>query len=545
MDQTASFAQEKGAGPILFIGLDAFDPKTARELAAAGELPAIARLMREGATVETRNPLGTFVGSIWPSFAANVRADLHDFYCYAGIEVETYCWRLYTANYEGYPTFWKRIGDAGRRVLAIDIPHAKAAPLNGVELVEWAAHDHHHGFHTWPPERAARLKREHPIHPVFGVRHEEHSDFAGDDHAFRKGHKRTEAEDEALLTGLLAGVDLKRQVVGELLAEEPWDLALAVYSEGHATGHGQWALHDKTHPEHNAALVARMGDPILQVYRALDAAVGQHMDQARPGTTFMVLLSHGMGPHNDSTHLIEPALIALDRAYRGRSHVQTEPPAKVPEKSHWIVDVRRAFLDSLPEPFAGIVRETKERLVAAPSRARRMFFDEPNNTAIGGVRINLKGREPKGVVDPADMDEVCRRLQEDLVQLVCAKTGRQLITRVIRSDYRQTPGSRIADLFLEWDKSAITETAWSPKTGVISAPYRGWRTGDHTPDGLLIVSGPGIAPGPRTPPVQVEDLGPSIAARFGVELPGIDGKVVPWLAAEAGVGARPHELADL
>ena len=44
------------------------------------------------------------------------------------------------------------------------------------------------------------------------------------------------------------------------------------------------------------------------------------------------------------------------------------------------------------------MRAVAERTGAAPSRARQLFFAEPNNYVHGGVRLNLAGREPSGRV---------------------------------------------------------------------------------------------------------------------------------------------------
>ncbi|HWT13076.1 MAG TPA: hypothetical protein VN231_10020, partial [Allosphingosinicella sp.] len=67
--------------------------------------------------------------------------------------------------------------------------------------------------------------------------------------------------------------------------------------------------------------------------------------------------------------------------------------------------------------------------------------------------------------------------------------------------------------------------------------YSHWRTGDHRPDGLLIAAGPGFAAGAELAPVEVEDLGPSVAARLGVELGEADGVVVAWLASRESAPA--------
>jgi hypothetical protein len=87
------------------------------------------------------------------------------------------------------------------------------------------------------------------------------------------------------------------------------------------------------------------------------------------------------------------------------------------------------------------------------------------------------------------------------------------------------------DLFIDWERSAPIETVWSPKVGLVHAPYTHWRSGDHRPDGLLLALGPGLPARTKFAPVDLEDLAPSVAARLGVTLDECDGRAVPWLSA--------------
>jgi predicted AlkP superfamily phosphohydrolase/phosphomutase len=168
-------------------------------------------------------------------------------------------------------------------------------------------------------------------------------------------------------------------------------------------------------------------------------------------------------------------------------------------------------------------------------RARQRFFLEPNNYVMGGIRLNLIGREPSGHVAPDEVDVVCRRLADDLLALVNVETGDRVVRSVERADrwYRRSSADKFPDLFVEWENSAPIETVWSPKIGLLHSPTTHWRSGDHRPDGLLLACGPGIPASRSFPEIDVEDIGPSIAARLGVELSDVDGSAAPWLS-------RPH-----
>ena len=53
---------------------------------------------------------------------------------------------------------------------------------------------------------------------------------------------------------------------------------LAVFSPSHCAGHHFWAVHDADHPRHDPATAGVLGDPIVDVYEAQDAALGRLLD---------------------------------------------------------------------------------------------------------------------------------------------------------------------------------------------------------------------------------------------------------------------------
>ncbi|MGH2985785.1 MAG: hypothetical protein ACRDLO_03740, partial [Solirubrobacterales bacterium] len=163
------------------------------------------------------------------------------------------------------------------------------------------------------------------------------------------------------------------------------------------------------------------------------------------------------------------------------------------------------------------------------------WFLAPNNTVYGGVRINVRGREAGGVVAAgSEYERVCEQLAEDLLELVNVDTGEPVVKGVSRTEdhYRRDHVDALPDLLLDWNHERPVETIWSAKTGLIHGRYDLWRSGDHRLDGLLLARGPGLVRGDM-PSLRSIDLGPTVAARLGVELDGVDGEPVAWLAGGA------------
>jgi predicted AlkP superfamily phosphohydrolase/phosphomutase len=530
---------------ILLIGLDAADPDVMRAMAARGELPTLARLLETGAAAPTRNPYGLFVGSLWSSFFTARFASRTGFHCWEEVDTRSYERRLTSAlEIRGTP-FWETLSDAGRRVAVLDVPHSRVnRPVDGVVMCEYGCHDRHFGFHTWPPELARQTEERFGLHPILTVDPYEAKDFAPDDYVHRAGQHRTHDEERALLSGLLEGLERKRRVSMDLLERGGWDLFLTVLGDSHSVGHQHWHLHDPSHPWHDAELAAELGSPLARVYQRMDAVVADHLAAAGPEATVFVLLSHGMGPHYDATHLLPETLRRLDAAYdggitggaamRAAKRLWAAAPASVKravQPAGMALLRRRLARHPLP-----VVRDWS----TAQERAAARFYLAPNNFVYGGVRINLAGREPQGRVQPgAEFEAVCDRLTEDLMALVNVDTGGPVVNGVARTaDYHERdPEDTLPDLLIDWARDAAVDTVWSPRTGIVHGRYDHWRTGDHRPDGLLLACGPDFEAGARLPTLDLVDLGTSLAARLGVTLgDDTDGRLVPWIASSVLVG---------
>jgi predicted AlkP superfamily phosphohydrolase/phosphomutase len=283
------------------------------------------------------------------------------------------------------------------------------------------------------------------------------------------------------------------------------------------------------------------GDPLLQVYQEIDASVGRLLASVKRDATVLIHLSHGMTDHNDGTHLLDEVLKRLERG--SPKPTALDPLQKFFQRS---TPTLRRFASAWRVP--GSLRQFIAQAMRAElpaGRARRRYYLTPNNFVCSGIRLNLIGREPQGKVRSDEVDEVCRSLERDLLELINVATGKPAIRAVVRSDayHRRRPQDTIPDLFVDWDRSAAIEEVASAKVGTVRRPYTGWRSGDHRPEGLLIVTGPDIPRGTTAPPLAVEDIGPSIASRLGVQLQGVDGEVVHWLAgcamsAGPGTAAR-------
>jgi hypothetical protein len=258
----------------------------------------------------------------------------------------------------------------------------------------------------------------------------------------------------------------------------------------------------------------------------------------------MIFLSHGMGLLYSGTHLLDEVLLRLEGAPSPRGR-QVVAQRMVATWGHFPRGLRR-MLTPLQK---SLWPKLKANLVQ-PGKSKRRFFEIIINDACGGVRLNVRGREPYGVVEPgADYEATCAMLEHELSSLVDPVSGRRIVERIVRPQviYPGAHADALPDLAVVWSREAPIKGAKSARVGEITQRFvfTNHRTGDHTEDdGLFFLVGSGVQAGP-VPGIAVQDFGITIASTFGAVMQDVDGKVATSLyAAVTGANQPSTSIID-
>jgi predicted AlkP superfamily phosphohydrolase/phosphomutase len=477
---------ERRRRQVVVLGFDAMSPRLVRTMMSRGRLPNFAACFGAGATAAVRTPPGVLVGGVWPSFWTGRWPSQHGFYCFRQLVSGTYRIRRVSPDDVVDSPFWMSLDEAGLRTCMLDVPLVpQTRPVRGIHVTDWGTHDRMLDPHAWPENVERELSESVGAHAVVGT-----CDAYGE----RRGWSD-------LVRDLGRGVEQRTELSLGLLGSDDWDCFATVYSESHCAGHQLWWAHDPSHPDYSRDAA----DPLEGVYEILDGALGRLLAAIDPHATVLLVLSHGIGQHHDAEHLLAEILARLDDAYGA-------PPA-------WLVARERVLcaIERRRAPKAHVRGVTYPDGSVASSRH---FFRAPNNEYEGAVRVNLRGREPRGRVAPGEeLDALLTWLERELLNLRDPESGRTLVRRVLRAStvYSGARLDALPDLFIDWERSAPITAAASDTVGVVRGEYTGTRSGDHRPGGFLVARGPGIEPGPIDG-VAVVDLAPTI-----VELLGVDG----------------------
>lgn len=523
---------------LLVLGIDAASPDLLDSWVADGTLPNLAALATRGLTGRTRGLDGFFVGSTWPSLYTATNPAQHGFHYQFQLVPGTYriADRVRGAFVEREP-FWRQLHRAGKRVAVLDVPVAapEREPLNGVQVVEWGAHDAFFGFSTQPAGLGSWLVKTWGRHPA-GV-----SCDVG---------ARSAREYRAFVGALEAGVQRKTAWTLELLRRGGWDLFMQVFSESHCVGHQCWHLRDSTHPAYDPAVSAVAGDPMRSVYRAIDRAIGEIVATAGDAAC-IIFTAHGMSHRYGAHFLLRDLLTSLG--------VAECPRPTVGERAYGVAAaVWQALPAAARRPLSAI--RSRRTLPNAPPAARGIgvvpgrsrCFPAANGLAVSGIRLNVAGREPRGTLEPGeDVDRFVEQLESDLLAIVDDTTGARLVSGVVRTRdlYDGENLDALPDLLVEWsDRIAMGTTvlaggagarviARSPRIGTVIGENDYGRSGEHRPGGWFVATGPDIPAGRLERAPSLLDLAPTFAALLGVPLSNVEGRPITEIVGRSAPGA--------
>jgi len=504
---------------ILAIALDAAEPSLIEKWTEDGSLPVLKRLREYGRYGRLTSSAQWMTGSSWPTFYTGKNPANHGFYNYLVWNSQKLVTEPPTPDRMPLRPFWRDMKDpGGPRSIVIDIPLTYGVePFNGMELISFATHDALVPFAGYPPEFVDAIRSRYGKGLMSRERYELQS----------KGQFFNTRDEMIRIVGQVG------TLCKSLVEKQDWDFFLASFSSIHRAGHRLWKTHNikgrLTMEEQAEAL-----DALRQVYIACDREIGKIIDLAGLDATVFVFSLHGMGDNSTRTAILPEMLNRVLHAKRTDHHPpQSDPLSRL---RGWIpLSVRSSVKSALPVQarhwLTAFWRQNREPW--GSTRAFSMLADTQ-----GWIRINLRGREAQGIVNPGqEFDDLCEEIATGLRTYVDQDTREPLIKSIVRSS-QVLEGEKLdmlPDLIILWNETPAHKhrEIFSPQYGTIPWPTPGrnpeGRSGNHLFQGMLIAAGPDIQPGTIVNG-HILDLAPTILAWLEQPVPPeMEGKILPLL----------------
>jgi predicted AlkP superfamily phosphohydrolase/phosphomutase len=446
---------------VMIIGLDCAEPSLVFER-WRDELPTLAGLMDRGVHGTLTSVIPPITVPAWSCMMSSRTPGDLGVYGFRNRSDHSYD-GLFIANGSAIrePRLWDLLTRQGKASIVLGVPGTyPPRPLNGVMVSCFLTPSAEYQY-TYP----SMLRRE--VEQVVG------------EYLFDCPNFRTNDKDD-LLRQIYEMTDRRFALAEHLLATKPWDLFAMVEMGTDRIHHGFWKFMDAEHRKHEPG--NPLEDAIRDYYKHIDALLPRLLEFADDDTTVLVVSDHGAkrldGGIRINEWLMQEGLLATKKQPQGTTS-----------------------LDELGIDWSRTVAWGEGGYYS------RIF-------------LNVRGREPEGIVAPEDYE----RVRDDLARRIEAipdDAGNPLGTVVYRPedvyvDAKGVPPDLIVhfgDLFwravgtVGGDEGIHT---FENDTGPDDA--------NHAQDGLLILTGRGIEPG-RREGMHLLDVAPTVLDILGVRVP--------------------------
>lgn len=536
---------------VLVVCLDAFDAATAEMMMKEGHLSKLAKLKKESANFPLEHGEGgkaKYTGLTMEHFSSGQTPDTAEKWSVISFDP-----KKFEAS-QNYATLRPFFADMDANVVVMDQPYFDLEGYTNMKgVVGWGGHDTGVNPYCYPESLADELAEK--FDPPNA-----RSDL---NCMVYPSVEQTREMAEELTKSVHTRTDIAEWMFAERFPD--WDVALIAYGETHDAIE---LFYHGVDPDHHLANIpsaepARKG--VYDVYEAVSDSIDRLANKF-PDAALVIFSMHGMGANDTDlmTMLFLPEFMYRYNFrkpfFRSRADWKsTDMPCLQPGEA-WEFAVKSQMQRPLPDrlrrlpqrlkdtvwnlthkpPPAEEDSETEYRFESVPNAPRvedigwmpsvqySPYWPKMKAFAVPGyfdgrVRVNLKGREKYGIVDPSDYESLLDDIEAELRATVDIRTGKPVIKEIIRpaNGDPMSVGSTQADIKIIWNGSP-TGFRNSSLGDIGPAPVR--RVGGHSGgDGTMLIKAPELTPGDYDR-VSSFDVAPTIIELMGKVRPNyVDG----------------------
>ncbi|HEV7128364.1 MAG TPA: alkaline phosphatase family protein [Ktedonobacterales bacterium] len=504
-----SATSRNGRAPrVLVIGLDGATFRWITPLVESGRLPTLARLMREGASGPLESIIPPHTGPAWPSMITGRNPGKHGIFYFEKYDVAKYACLDGIATAE--PLVGRTIFDiasaGGQRVAALRVPMTFPAwPVNGVMASGYPAPGETDRY-AYPTTLASVLP------PMAAIRI----------------HGNTP---EGTFTHMQREIEVLTTAACQLLTTDQYDLFMVVYQQTDQAHHFFWRYVDPASPLYQEREAKLYGDLIARCYEAVDAAAARLLEFAGDETLVLLVSDHG-AECAPATYFQTNRWLADIDLLHATPHAAEAGLRRLFDLRHAVskdlrVKVRKLVMRSSVNGLRSVVNLLGQDSLGI-DWSRTAAYRFPVTEQMEGIAINLRGRQPQGIVEPGtEYEQLLERLTKELGRLREPGTDRPLVVEVHRRDevFWGPHAHRAPDLFYRLapgfeSRGEVTGPRFTPVPAVALERHNAW----HDRAGVLMARGPAVVARKRIVGAHLLDIAPTILRTLGLPLSGeLDG----------------------
>ncbi len=522
---------------VIVIGLDGATFDVLLPLINKGLLPNLERLMKAGTWGRLRTVIPPGTGPAWSSIVTGLDPSNHGVFDLIVRADDSYNLAFLNASSLRAPRVWDLVGAFGGRVLVLNVPMTFPPKKVNGSMISGLLTPLGSMSSTYPAELLERIRSARPDYEIVPTG------------TYSPGRL------DAYLDEMERVVDAKAAVALKLMKEEDWKFAMQVFNETDFLQHALWHVMDEGHPRHDSAEHAAHIGRIHSFYGRIDRIIGDLIAGAGEGAGVIILSDHGHGPLHEFIHANNLFLRA------GLMKPRKHPWSRL---KYLLFKLGLTPLNAYRLGSSlglGRLRMGLRWTSKGYSLLSRFFFSFSDidwertmayaisGGVYGGAFVNLKGREPRGAVDPDRYEEVRERIAGVLKELAHPTDRGPMISKVLKREeiYSGRFLDEAPDLyFLPRDPTVGVFGDFEFSSNRVVEPASAAISAQHRMEGIFLACGPGVRKGAVIEGMRVTDVAPSLLYLMGLQIPGgLDGKLQEEVFEPEELKKRPPAYFDL
>lgn len=526
---------------VIILGLDGATFDLIKPFVEQGELPNIKKLMEEGTSGNLKSVVPPMSPPAWTSFMTGKNQGKHGIYDFTERVPDSYSIRFVNSSKRRAKTIWRMMSDAGKRIAVIGVPFTfPPEEINGVMIS---------GFDS--PGVGGGVADKATMYPP--ELHDEIRSNVGD--YYITSNVIGTNDDEERLREALKTLQRKIETASYLFNKEKWDCFMLVIGETDAVSHYFWKYYDPSSPLASPDQNNGLKDAILKVYQKADELIGTLLKQIDDNTTLFVMSDHGQG---------------------GYSNKALHPNLWLEKEGFLTFEIMGAIESVYKNTRRGIFNTCKQIGVTLPLSIRKYILSKTlishkleSSLRFSGILwektfafaeetpyypmiwINLKGREPMGIVPSHEYDNLRNKIIESLHKWRDPETGEKVIVNIYKREeiYFGDFIDSAPDLIIDWNldngyaylcKNSLSSKSKTPISKIGKREAATTKSGGHRDNGIFMAYGNNIKDNNIINDARLIDIAPTALYLLCIPIPQeMDGVVLKEIFKEGIMRSTP------
>ncbi|UCD03894.1 MAG: alkaline phosphatase family protein [Candidatus Woesearchaeota archaeon] len=513
---------------VFVLGVDGGTFDIVRPWALKGELPTFKKLIDSGISGDLESTIPPLTGPAWISFATGKNPGKHGCFDFMKRKKDSYEREpIKLKDFRKY-SIWNLLSKANKRTCAINVPVTYPPQTVNGYIISGVMTPSMDSEFTYPHS----LKQE-IIDKFSGYRITAESTYQP-------------GKEEDIIKELQNVTKNRTKLIKYMYEKEDFDFFMAVYGCSDFMSHWFWHHMDKNHPLHDPIKSKKWENAILEYYKLLDKQLNEILSILKKDTTFFIISDHGFGPYEKGVYINS---WLIDKGYlKLKSNLSTKFKYFLHKKGLNLDNMYNLILKtgilntSLFNKlgFSNAMSKESERARTKILKFLSFLFllsfkdvDWKKTKAYsignyGQIYLNIKGREPEGIIKKENYNKVRNKLISDLKTIIDPKTNKHIDIEVLKKEeiYNGPHTENAPDLFFIMNNFKYIAARYFEfgSSKLFGPPHRNL-SGCHRRNGMFLASNSNIKKGIKN--ASIIDITPTILHILKVPIPiDIDGKIL-------------------